>query len=642
MYLVAAACAHAVREMGLELLDGKLEDEDKYWIETVVLDICAQVSVEEDEDSNIKISHSKDDEEGEPKKDSNTNTSHSEDDEEGEPKEDSGTNTSLPQSDGHSVDNKESKPKEDSDTNTSLPQSSVLSTALYMAVLLSSLTGRHHLASLLLQYGYTSPNQSVARIHPNLWQAAHKSQVPPMTTPTPQHASFRPVLFPDAVSPALHRTLRWAFRPSSPYWLQSGYARGTYYSYWSDLDPPRPPPPAGSVRADHAVAHYVASFLIPRLRATLGPAAADSVRGYEWWVHTRPVGGANLGHQLHFDTDEALLEQEAPVRRRDEGDQNAKIDTRSVRYPLCSTVLYLTEDKEEEEEEDSNKGTGGGAGATLIFDQVAESETDGTMAWVGIPRARHLLMFPGNLLHGVLPCSHRSGDAPQKGPRKQDPSEDVEKNAPHRLTLMVGLWDRNVPARIRDRKLYGPSGPLPPDTPEHSWIRGIMGKGNCVDDSGKKEEGDNNHDANGEMGTEASGCSLSSPSSSSLEMQEGSQLSYPCYVPENSVPLEDSCQELPAISPAWEVLHAAAAGKDHNNDDGSKEDAFKKRIESFRDADRETLCHLLLRKLHGTASTMEAGETNDGCCVALPTCGINQRFFVKGSPGCFKRMLFEK
>ena len=57
----------------------------------------------------------------------------------------------------------------------------------------------------------------------------------------------------------------------------------------------------------------------------------------------------------------------------------------------------------------------------------------------------------------------------------------------HRLTFMVGFWTRNVPATMKNRRLYGPCGPLPPPTDEHTWVQQIM-KGYDNDNQGNDNE----------------------------------------------------------------------------------------------------------------------------------------------------------
>jgi hypothetical protein len=186
---------------------------------------------------------------------------------------------------------------------------------------------------------------------------------------------------------------------------------------------------------------------------------ATQIQGFEWWVHTRPIQ-ANLGHNLHFDTDESLLDQEGKVT-----------------HPILSSVLYLTGRSADQ--------TSSPAGATIVMDQTPDSSSCAEKCWQGIPRNNCFLVFPGNRLHGVLPCSGsaRSNCGPPTD--KELPSTQVllgswrtpctiETSLPHRLSFMVGFWTRNVPASMKNRRLYGPCGPLPPATKEHTWVNEIQ------------------------------------------------------------------------------------------------------------------------------------------------------------------------
>ena len=65
----------------------------------------------------------------------------------------------------------------------------------------------------------------------------------------------------------------------------------------------------------------------------------DRIVGCEWWVHTRS-DGRSIGHQMHFDTEEATL---AAGR---------------LCHPTVSSVTYLS-------------GTGGGD-PTVVFDQRSD------------------------------------------------------------------------------------------------------------------------------------------------------------------------------------------------------------------------------------------------------------------------------
>ena len=148
--------------------------------------------------------------------------------------------------------------------------------------------------------------------------------------------------------------------------------------------------------------------------------------------------GANLGHQIHFDTDESLLGRE-----------------KIITHPIVSSVLYLSGAKQGDAET-------GKAGATIVFNQTPDSKETASKAWISHPQDNSFMTFPGNLLHGVLPCT---------GSRELKDATQYTKPENNRLTLMVGFWTRNVAEGMeKHRELYGPCGPLPPATDKHSWV----------------------------------------------------------------------------------------------------------------------------------------------------------------------------
>ena len=150
--------------------------------------------------------------------------------------------------------------------------------------------------------------------------------------------------------------------------------------------------------------------------------------------------GANLGHQIHFDTDKALLAKE-----------------KKVTHPIVSSVLYLTGGKEDSDEPK--------AGATIVFNQTLHSKSlkSTDKAWICKPKDNAFMNFPGNLLHRVLPCKGHIG-------RRDPPKDDIIEDR-NRLTFMVGFWTRNVTEGMDERKMYGHCGPMPPPEEEHSWVK---------------------------------------------------------------------------------------------------------------------------------------------------------------------------
>jgi hypothetical protein len=320
--------------------------------------------------------------------------------------------------------------------------SSVESTSRFMAAMLRSTTGDHDQA---LKHLKEFPLND--RLHPNVWlgkETPAKASATPVTT---GDGSKAPVSFqiPEGLLPTdVYERLCKVFAPGAAYWRESDYDNRGYYSYFIDLLPPGQAPANlfEQVMMDH---------LLPLAAKQLGEETAASICGFEWWVHTRPIQ-ANLGHNLHFDTDEALLSQEGKIT-----------------HPLLSSVLYLT--------------GGGQGGATIVLDQTPDSETNAEQCWRSVPTDNSFLVFPGNLLHGVLPCPGKtSTSAPLASQQPvvvsdlwKDPASSTPPSAPvqHRLTLMVGFWTRRVPDKMKHQRLYGPCGPMPPCTDEHTWVQEI-------------------------------------------------------------------------------------------------------------------------------------------------------------------------
>lgn len=99
--------------------------------------------------------------------------------------------------------------------------------------------------------------------------------------------------------------------------------------------------------------------------------------GVEWWVHKRKVGEEYM--RFHFDKDEG------------EWASNAK-----MKHPVISSVFYITQ----------------AGGATLIVSQEANPTMTRLLparplgGFESSPRENSLLVFPGSLLHGVLPATN--------------------------------------------------------------------------------------------------------------------------------------------------------------------------------------------------------------------------------------------
>mmetsp|Transcript_24223 Transcript_24223/g.42584 ORF Transcript_24223/g.42584 Transcript_24223/m.42584 type:complete len:317 (+) Transcript_24223:813-1763(+) len=224
-----------------------------------------------------------------------------------------------------------------------------------------------------------------------------------------------------------------------------------------------------SKRPRNLLEEVIVGHLLPRAQQVLdgmkdrnliAEGTPTKICGFEWWAHTRPIQ-ANLGHNLHFDTDESMLDQEGKVT-----------------HPILSSVLYLTGGRPSDSSDPTSP-----AGATIILNQTPDSEKSADFCWQGIPHDNSFLLFPGDRLHGVLPCpgNLESENIPTEEPDTLEavihgfvppPSPDIP--PPHRLTFMVGFWTRNVPATMKNRRLYGPCGPLPSPSKEHTWVGEIM------------------------------------------------------------------------------------------------------------------------------------------------------------------------
>lgn len=332
-------------------------------------------------------------------------------------------------------DEEEENEENEENTDEEYSSSAVEATSRFMCSMLLSMEGQHdraltHLKNFPLTH----------RLHPNVWAISD----PPSHAPaTKAPLVFRPEqgILPEALCQPLMKL----FAPTSAYWVQSDYSSRGYYSYFVDYE--------NDMKPQNLLDDVIVNHLLPRAKQALSESEASEICGFEWWVHTRPIQ-ANLGHNLHFDTDESMLAQEGKVT-----------------HPILSSVLYLTGGGEDDP-----------AGATIILDQTPDSETVADCCWQSVPKDNSFMLFPGNLLHGVLPCPGHQVNETQNGNKETDEQliqgwkeapTDEKSPKSNRLTLMVGFWTRNVPETMKERHLYGPCGPLPPATDEHTWVHEI-------------------------------------------------------------------------------------------------------------------------------------------------------------------------
>eukprot|EP00956_Cyclotella_meneghiniana_P008173 scaffold10872_cov66-Cyclotella_meneghiniana.AAC.6 len=345
----------------------------------------------------------------------------------------------------------EESERDEEGSNEEYSFSEIEATASFMSALLLSTLSKHGEALRMLTKFKLSH-----RIHPNVWKVAQSNRPEVSNGATSMNNNDDAVLFIPKLYHArevntddectrgvlpenLYQRMRKLFAPKASYWTESDYNNRGYYSYFIDLDDTSN---GKSVRErpTNIIEDVIVHHLLPLAEKTLEEFDGDKsskIIGAEWWCHSRQLG-ANLGHQIHYDTDESLLGRE-----------------KKVTHPIVSSVLYLSGANQMTEETAK-------AGATVVFNQTPKSKAVASKAWVSHPKDNSFMVFPGNLLHGVLPCT---------GPKKPITPSDYEKPENNRLTFMVGFWTRNVAEEITEhRELYSPCGPMPPATKEHSWV----------------------------------------------------------------------------------------------------------------------------------------------------------------------------
>lgn len=242
-----------------------------------------------------------------------------------------------------------------------------------------------------------------------------------------------------SVSPSILSTLRSAFLPSAPFWKETRYQLKGASSFWYDVSTE----PRNAIEA-----------LARRLLPSTG--VAERIVGVEWWVHTRPEG-RSVGHPLHFDTEEVTL-------MRGE-----------LLHPLVSSVTYV-------------QGSEVAGDPTVILQQTA-ADDHASWAAVSHPKIGATLLFPGNLLHGVLP---QPASSSQPGSRPAPSSHAAagilsggasgggsgggggggDGGHGERVTLMINFW--HVPVHLACvRAPLDACGPLPRASRSCTWPRAL-------------------------------------------------------------------------------------------------------------------------------------------------------------------------
>lgn len=328
------------------------------------------------------------------------------------------------------------------------------------------------------------------RISPKVWQAAHSRAPSAGAGAGAGKSSLErdccPVhLYKDVVPPGIGAILSEALAPGAAYWKETGYDTREYFSWFIDLrehDRRQATAAVAAAAAGTGDAHSGAAVppvnVVEELVLLLRPLverslpAGEKMVGAEWWTHSRPKG-RNVGHQLHYDLEEGILETRGEIV-----------------HPAVSSVIYLSDSNtsppEQQQQEGQRQQQGAdvdAAGPTLVLDQRVHDDELATRAWLSHPVQGAMLTFPGDRLHGVLPgrpaatataintapgintageleatagtdASGGGGGSSSSAESDQDEDEGEEddevfglgrKKETERLTLMIAWW--SVPTR---------------------------------------------------------------------------------------------------------------------------------------------------------------------------------------------------
>ena len=358
--------------------------------------------------------------------------------------------------------------------------------AMYSALLLSQL-GRHAQATPYLRcFGFTRA------LAPGVWAAARTPPSREVKRGGDGGAASCPVrYFADALRTQTHESLLAAFAPGAAYWRETGYEQASankqYFTFGVDV---------AALRSGARAPSNLAEATVVQLLPLLGH-EGDALVSAEWWVHSR-LAGRNVGHELHYDLEERVLEatvchaavalappcglaEHAPPAPHAHTRTSAHTHTRAVRltpvlawspcpeqgrvvHPTFSSVVYLT----------------GGGDPTLVLDETLDGAA-ASRAWLVHPRRGAFMTFPGNLLHGVVPTSCRtaatatstaastpSGFAAAAASRASAAAQQQQPPPAQRLTLLIAWYSEQTQHAAR-RKRLGPQSAVPRCTRSQTW-----------------------------------------------------------------------------------------------------------------------------------------------------------------------------
>jgi hypothetical protein len=294
------------------------------------------------------------------------------------------------------------------------------------------------LATLLLQRGEESATTEASALlsergfaYRLSTESLRHNHSTPSNPPTRYAACFDGIL-----RNSLLRRLDTSFGPTSKFWRHHDYSDGSggkdpspYFSYIVPIN-----------NGDSTSQQTALDVIIRRIQTQTSEVFPDvnECKYCEWWAHCRPHSS---GHQLHFDSD-------------DEGRDG-------VRNPVCSTVINLSSDD-------------GMGGETLVTTQTSSGRALATKGWLCSNKRNRLLVFRGDLLHGVVP-------GPRVAARATDDIVLTKEEAREgrRVTFMVAFW-KDI--RIQDEEGHGSARPFSRVAGEE-WAKPLV---DVVDD-GEKE-----------------------------------------------------------------------------------------------------------------------------------------------------------
>ncbi len=213
-----------------------------------------------------------------------------------------------------------------------------------------------------------------------------------------------------AIPASLLETLRVCFGSDSSFWVDHNYPTPAFFSY-NELRG------SGSV-----IDSLVSQHILPIVSQAFPEKKLNSnVHSYEWWSHCRNDAKSGGAHQLHFDLDETRLAKSGKAHS-----------------PLVSVVIYLTNGS-------SNLAP------TLVTDQVLHPDSVASHAVLCTPKQGRILMFDGQLLHGVVPYIPTEEDFIAAEIEAEKANLGNQESC--RITLMIGLWGKGVTTSKTPKKI---------------------------------------------------------------------------------------------------------------------------------------------------------------------------------------------